>query len=447
MKPQTTSFTLRAAEPRRQHSPSGGSALRVVMVLGVLVISVLGFTSACGDSGPPAEECKGGVIRNGVCEGKCDPATCLAENTCVDNRCVLKCDAHTDCYLDGSQTCAPATEDDTGAAITTCQPNTLPRGMGIKCPFGSECDAVGICPDGKGCERAQCGNQPDACVRDNEACGDDSTCLIGKCPDTSYCTVNPCSAAECKPLSCLTKGEGDADAYCTRHDCAGDQDCTAGFYCGITRDPHELCGSDPQKGDNAFCGSTSEPCIDASALGQGNTLFEGSRCILRKSCIKRDQCSPCATDLDCSLFDTQRCLQVGGEGRCARACATDKDCDPDYMCSPEAACVPRFGACKGTGKFCEPCKNDEDCGDKDTKNACIEASGNQRACFDYGWWDATCDPAIGCVECMVDADCPAAKSGRKGECLEEGDGVGPGAANYRRCYLPFDAPDNKFGCW
>lgn len=443
MQDPTPSTLLRAAEPRR---PLG---LRVAMAIGLVVASVVGFTSACGDAtgdGGGGDECEGGVIINGVCEGKCTPDKCIADNTCVGNRCMLKCDAHTDCYPDGSQNCASAKEDGTSADIFVCQRNEVPRGMGIKCPFKFECDGVGICPNGQGCERAQCGNQPDACVKNEEACGKDEACTIGKCPDGSACVVNPCTAAECAPLSCLSKGEGDADAYCTRQDCQSDADCAGGFYCGITRDPHELCGSDPQKGDNAFCGTTSEPCIEPSALGQGNTMFEGSRCILRKTCIKRAQCAPCETDLDCSQLPTQKCVgQMDGTKSCARSCATKLDCDPDYDCL-EGSCKPRFGGCKGTGEFCHPCQSDEDCGGKDTVKACIEASGNQRACFDYVLFSADC-VAPDCVVCMTDADCPESPSGRHGECFDEGEGYGPADSVYHRCYLPYDAPDNKFGCW
>jgi hypothetical protein len=445
-----TSLTPTTAKPRRL-----GAVTRIAAALGLLMLAATGLSFACGGSveeqgskPTPEEQCDdaGGVWLNNVCEGKCTPDKCIAENTCVGNRCVLKCDAHTDCYPDGSQNCSPATEDDTNAAITTCQANEVPKGMGIKCPFKAECDGLGICPNGKGCERYHCGFQPDLCVRDAAACGDNQDCTIGKCPDGTGCAINPCLAAECKALACQTTGEGDADAYCTRQDCASDADCAGGFYCGITRDPHEICNSDPQKGDNNLCGMTSEACINKSALGQGNTLFEGSMCILRKTCLKRGQCAPCATDLDCSQLPLQTCKQIGGEGRCARACSLDKDCDPDYACL-EGSCIPRFGACKGSGNFCEPCQSDEDCASNGTRKACIEASGGQRACFNYEQFATPCDPAKGCVECTTDLDCPASPSGRHGECFDEGEGYTPSDAVYHRCYLPYDAPDNKFECW
>lgn len=404
---------------------------------------------------PPQEftqqtcEAVGGVWKNNACEGKCTPDKCLAENTCVDNRCVLKCDAHTDCKADASQNCTPAKEDDTGADIAICTAHDVPAGMGIKCPNGTECAQVGVCPDGTGCNLAMCGGNPAACIRDDAACGTDMNCTIGKCTsDGAACKINTCAPADCKPLKCLTTGEGDADAYCTLPECSTDADCLGGMYCGLLRLPNELCGSNPVKGNNGLCGKTMDPCIAAISLDPDSSgkTFEGSMCILQRTCLKRSQCAPCSSDLDCSQFDAQKCIQIGGESRCARACNASKDCDPDYMCT-DGSCVPRFGACKGQGNFCEPCQSDEDCGDSSTRKACIEGSGGQRACFDYSWFGATCDPMTGCKTCVTDADCPLSPGGLNGVCLNENLGVNVGDPEYQRCYLPYNANENKFGCW
>src|SRR5690349_3917332 len=95
------------------------------LVLTALSLAGVGaFAPACG-SGPAATtggsgggggaggtvdpgDCKDGVIVNGVCEGKCTKDKCLLGNICVENRCVLPCDSHKDCFLDGSQNCTPA---------------------------------------------------------------------------------------------------------------------------------------------------------------------------------------------------------------------------------------------------------------------------------------------------------------------------------------------------
>lgn len=419
-------------------------------------MSVGMLTPACGDGGTGGEggaggdttsgsggggtgggtggDCVGGVVVNGVCEGKCTPDKCLADNTCVGNRCMLKCDSHKDCYPDGSQTCAPATEDDTSAAISVCQFTGKSAGQGTSCPFGPECANWLSCPDGGTCFASQCAGDAAACVMDDVACKDVENCIVGKCPDGSGCRVD-CAASCTAWLECETKGEADAEAYCTRRDCAADEDCLSGYYCGIVRDPHEICGSSPKKGDNNFCGLTNEAC---KTPGQdGTSLFEGSLCLLRKSCLKRDQAVACASDLDCSLIAGQTCVAFAGESHCARKCNINSDCLPDTKCEA-GACVPKFGAWVGTGgKFCEPCLSDEDCGANGTTWACTDLSGGMRACFDQSFPDT----------CTKDTDCPASPSGKPGTCFDGGEGFAPGDSLYQRCYLPINSVTNKTSCW
>jgi hypothetical protein len=416
-------------------------------------LSVGMLTSACGNGGTGgsggsgggtggaggstgAGDCIGGVVVNGVCEGKCTPDKCIEGNTCVGNRCMLKCDSHKDCYPDGSQSCVPAKEDDTAADISVCQFTGKSAGVGTSCPFGPECANWLSCPDGGTCFASQCAGDTAACVLDDVACKDVENCIFGKCPDGSGCRAD--CATNCKPwLECDTKGEADADAYCTQRDCVSDDECLGGYYCGIVRDPHEICGSDPPKGDNNLCGSTLEPC---KTPGQdGTSLFEGSLCMLRKSCIKRAQGAPCTTDLDCSLIDSQKCVAFGGETHCSNKCGIEGDCLSDADCDAGlGACVPKFGAWKGTGgKFCEPCLSDEDCGAKGTSWACAELSGGARACFDESFPDT----------CTKDSDCPKAPGGKAGTCFDEGEGFSAADNLYHRCYLPLNPSDNKTSCW
>lgn len=421
--------------------PARRAAPRIVSFLfaSLAVASAALLASACDGEAPPGDPCVGGYVTpDGVCEGKCEPDKCLEGNTCVGNRCVLVCSSHTDCYLDGSQDCLPAVEDDTKADIFTCQFPGRPAGTGTGCPFGVECGNWLACPDNGTCFATQCNNDPGACVQDADACDGDASCVIGKCPDGSGCRVN--CATDCHPwLECETKGEADADAYCTKRDCAADTDCVGGYYCGIVRDPHEVCGSNPQKGNNNFCGKTNEPCLAPGA--NGTSLFEGSLCMLRKSCLKRDQGAPCATDLDCSQIEGQKCVSFGGETRCARACAQDSDCLLDAACDPGVgACVPRFGkwaADDEGGKFCEPCKSDEDCGGAGTTWGCAELSGGMRACFDESFPDT----------CTTNADCPTSPGGKHGTCLDENVGVDSSSSVYHHCYLPINLSDNKTTCW
>lgn len=403
---------------------------------------------ACGGGGPTTtdpvpEDCEGGLLTpEGACLAKCSPDKCIADNTCVANSCALKCDSHKDCYLDGSQDCAPSVEDDTGAALLTCQFQDRPAGTGTGCPFGVECSNWLACPDNSVCFASQCADaanpagNPTACVPNEEYCKGDPSCVVGKCPDGNACRVN--CTVDCKAwLGCQTRGEGDAESYCTKRDCASDDDCISGYYCGIVRDPHEICGSNPKKGDNNFCGLTTEPCLSPGA--DGTSLFEGSLCMLRKSCLKRDQDVPCLTDLDCSQVDSQKCVSYAGETRCAQKCGQDKDCLSDHACDLGlGACVPRFNKWIGDGgKFCEPCKNDEDCGGAGTSWACSELSGGARACFDQAFPDT----------CNTNADCPKSPSGKNGTCLNEQAGYDASSSVYKRCYLPLNLNTYKTSCW
>ena len=158
------------------------------------------------------------------------------------------------------------------------------------------------------------------CEPDPEACDGKSHFNVGKCASTgAWRRVTTCAPSECRPFFCKTTGAGDLDAYCTHHDCSGDPDCPAGYYCGVTRDPHDICGNtcdgglcshnaspcdvdgDCQKGNSPFCGETAEDCIDpASFEADGAQYVEGSVCLLRRTCLERPPCVPCETNLDCS---------------------------------------------------------------------------------------------------------------------------------------------------
>jgi hypothetical protein len=341
---------------------------------------VLGSMSSAllldGCSSKAGDPCKGGIIVDGVCTAKCSPELCAAGNICVNNACVLECASHMDCAGDGSQTCQDAKEDGTSRAVTVCGPSPKP-GLGAPCPVGNEC------PEG---------------------------------------------------LVCHTTGVADADAYCTNADCTSDADCLDGFYCGVQHDPHGLCGSTTIKGNNNLCGKTTEPCIAAGDLA-AKKLIEGPGCLLRQICIKRDACVSCTRDLDCSRVVGQRCGDVAGEKHCVHTCGRDADCPRDAACV-DGSCIPRGGACKGTGKFCDACVDDRDCGPNGTVNVCTSL-GDMRACFDVSFKNT----------CTTDADCPASPSGLHGMCLDKRAGLTDTDDLWHHCYLPQNATSMKYTCW
>jgi len=426
--------------------PAWPNALRFVSALSLLAFMILGGVGACESEAPAF--CLGGyVTKDHQCEGLCDPEKCLPGNICVENRCVLECDAHSDCLDDGTQNCAPAKEDGTSRDTMTCQPNGKTWGVGYKCPFGDECGNYHSCSTtGEHCDPAQCGGAADSCKLDEVACYARANCNIGKCPDGTPCTVFSCSPQECVAnLTCITKGDADADAYCSKNDCQSDADCAGGYYCGVTRDPRELCNSMPQKGNNNICGrvSINTPCIATSDLGNGNTLFEGQDCVLRKTCLKRNECAPCETDLDCSQGIANHCITMPMEAqkRCAKSCAMDEDCGRDFACQAVGdagtVCVHRFGACEGSGKFCEPCLDDTDCGPLTGTSVCFTHNDGQRGCGDISYPDT----------CMSDADCPTSPSGKHAYCVLSD----PTDALYQHCYIfayiDLGGGNVKASCW
>ncbi|MBI4706138.1 MAG: hypothetical protein HY744_34010 [Deltaproteobacteria bacterium] len=442
---------------------------------------------------PSGKCCDGYVSPPGKCEPKCDPAKCLPGNTCVGNQCLLLCDAHRDC-TPGVQECAAAIEDDTGRPVQVCRYNgryATNGGFGEACPFGDG-QCVGLaCPNGLHCDPQACGGNPAACELDLAACAGRARCNYGKCQGTGdACIFNTCPPEQCTPFRCLGAGEGDADAYCTHHDCQGDADCPAGYSCATTRDPHKIC--DTNKGNNNFCGKTAEPCIDPKDFGvNGASFFEGALCLLRRTCLKRESCASCATTLDCTAVPDQICAPSGAASACARLCTGDEHCLADETCTPSgkrtcamapalecatdadcapvakctqgscasgapcaqdadcvagscverSVCLPCSGFCRkeGGGGFCDHCVDDTDCGTPDGKLACVSPATGQSACFDLSFPD-TCPS-------NKDTECPKAPSGLYGECLDQNEQVGPSDQVYHRCYFPCDDKKHTCGCW
>lgn len=362
-------------------------AARAVVLGGFFAASVLGV-SAAGCDGKTCEE-QGGVTVNGVCEGKCVSSECVAGNVCASNRCVLVCEQHADC-LEG-QDCAPVKADD-GTDILACIYNKKTQNIGTPCPELTECDAFSACPDGS-------------------ACGGEET--------------GTCKPEECKPMACISAGMGDGDSYCSTVDCKADTDCAGGMQCRVRRSAQKICGT--TKG-------TTDPCIEPTTFADnGGTFQEGPISLLRNTCVKRGECAPCETDLDCTV-DGQFCINLNGSTRCARTCAAPKDCEDDSECL-DGFCIPKFGACVGNGNFCEPCQTDLDCAGGGPTMACRALQGTQRACFDESF-SATC---------MTDDDCPTSPSGKHGHCFQAGESQDDELLH--RCFVPIQTSTGKAKCW
>ncbi len=399
-----------------------GSTVRFVLAGLVLGYALVGTTAGC--DGATCEE-QGGVVvldEDGeqVCEGKCDPSLCVEGNTCVNNRCRLVCDAHTDCFQASAgseitQACLPVTADSAtglldGPTVNICETSPKATAIGVACQDDSACAGSTVCPDG------------------------------------SDCALGGCAPEACRPLACRTTGEVDEDAYCTTVDCAADTDCAPGMFCSTVRvvgtatDCPSADGPE-DKGD----GDPEIPCDQLAAFNaaNGTTYQEGPETLVRNVCVKRTACAPCVTSVDCSLEEGAACVTVGSTTHCANACTSDEECPSDYLCAPASSpaaghCIPRSGTCvpPAGSTFCHSCRTDSDCGSAGSTWACGEDDADAQVCFDTAL-SATC---------TVDEDCPTSPSGEHGRCLDDEDGVEPSQDLYHRCYFP--ARGNlSYSCW
>lgn len=347
-------------------------------------------------SGGAAANCEGGVVIDGACVAKCDASKCLEKNVCVENACKLTCDSHADCANGPGTQCTPA-KDDGGANVNVCLPTAHSPSVGMKCPEGDECEGKFACPDGSACD-----------------------------PEKGEGT---CAKEACRALYCTGAGQGDTDAYCTYWDCTAEAPCPGGYECQRVRDFHKLCDKDKTSWAKEL------PCVaEADYQKDGATYIEGPLTLLRNTCLKREQCGACETDLDCSYSPGEACIDIGGEMRCSRACKRDADCELDYACDEgKGRCLPKAGTCVGEGNYCEPCLDDMDCGgDISSFKGCRVETPGGKFCFDFSYPD----------QCTTSADCPQAPSGKYGECLSSKYGSLAG-----RCGPPYRESSYTFTCW
>jgi hypothetical protein len=432
------SMLLSPASSPVSRAPRAWGVRRLLQTVAALGLAALaGVVSASGATGCGSTStfCAGGFIRptpgtaQGVCEGLCAPSKCANPgNVCVDNRCELECAGILDCQ--GGQDCVAAkTDGASGTAVTICQTSSK-AAIGARCPFGNECAAQKACPDGSNCDYTQCGGT--TCSPDPVACDGVTGCTTGKCSDGSACVVPGCAQTACKPLVCVSNGSGDADAYCSLQDCQTDANCPGGYWCEVVSDPHQICGK--PKPNTTTCGTTTDPCVDPSMnAANGTTYSQGQFCTERNECRIRRQCDPCATDVDCSLTPSQHCVA----GSCALDCGSDADCLSGYQCT-SGECVPRYGSCaapKGTGTFCETCRNQDDCATGFHCDALLP--GGLRTCL----------ISAGTKNCTADSMCPKSPSGLFGACLGAAEESQPGDGVYQTCFAPFDAAGGAYQCW
>jgi hypothetical protein len=323
----------------------------------------------------------------------CSSSDGTAAPACVTSRC-----------LGGNQCIATAAERATNASL--CR---FPCATHTDCPFNYHCDA-------------NAGGTSPYCVPDAKP-------INGPGPGQWGAPCSPLKGlannADCdvsQGFVCNGSSPSDATAFCTHYDCASDDDCGHGFYCGAV---------------------DAVPDVDTNATTTGATL---------RACLPRGYCAPCATDVDCGPLagEPQSCV-TGSDGAtfCAPHCASDASCPLDSACSPVGganACLPRAGVCKGDGHLCAPCRSDADC----VAGFCARADfSDERFCTEHS-----------AVPCAAAADgtvttlkCPAARGTTVVSCTVATDAGVPPAIPPNECVG--EVPDGidqgttlyVFGCW
>ena len=425
----------------------------------VLLGLAIGLSPGCSSEAT----CEGFENERGECQAICNDADCAPNHQCVLNDCRPTCTSQQDCPV--SFNCLEAVADDGVTQGKFCLQHGYSAdgstGQYVPCAADSDCDVL----RGYSCRHDECRiwgcKTHDDCKTIGSCASDpgvpDRYCQSDDTPRgpgqyNSRCPLGP----ECDATAgfiCQGLGEGDIDAYCTQASCESDEECPTGYECATEQGfpCTDLCGLG---GNPAFPGCVSAEEFDAELAGWSC----GEHSLVRKICLKRRYCIRCETDADCAGLPNQLCAEdAGGTKICTTLCdpaipnscpgGTSSSCDvfDDALGIP--TCSHRFRpesgddfySCVGTGGACHPCMIDDDCG---SNGLCIEIpNSRERFCVDL---DFTCETTMGV------SNCPTAPSGIKMFCLDEAQGLQPGALLYHKCFAPDVEPSlqsQKTSCW
>ena len=345
--------------------------------------SVAGGQSSAGTSGS--------LPVNKKCSASSECATSQGQ-ACVSGTCRLACGSHFDCRGFGECVSAVSAE---GTAGHFCELGRTqkPGQFYTRCAAGTECDA------------------------DND-------------------------------FFCVGAGVEDLEAYCTT-DCTDDSTCAPGYACTpLIRPPcQDICNLPGTPRDRQ--------CVPNDQIGVGKPYQCGGRGVVRNACLPRKFCSPCQSDDDCLAMTNQVCAKdESGAKICTQLCdlqhpscpwgsaATCGVWDKDLNL---ATCQHRFGQCAGSGKSCEPCLTDSDCG---SQGACVVSSfTGERWCVDARV-SCSCGDAADSNGLCTGGGCPLTPGGLSMFCVD----ATPSSANSGYCggantANALSTSSSQTGCW
>ncbi|HET7541930.1 MAG TPA: hypothetical protein VFK05_18780 [Polyangiaceae bacterium] len=281
---------------------------------------------------------------------------------CVEGTCRVACSSHLDCR---GGTCSSALDSD-GVSGHFCDLSQLqkPGQFYTQCPSGSECDAA-------------------------------------------------------NDFFCVGAGVDDLDAYCTT-DCNDDSSCAPGYACTpLVRPPcQDICNLKGTPKDRQ--------CIPSDQIGAGKPFQCGSRGVTRNVCRPRQFCSPCQNDDDCLAVANQICAKdESGTKTCTQLCDLQHPSCPWGTAAKcgiwdaelnQATCEHRFGSCTGTGKSCEPCLSDKDCGAQGVCNG--STFTGERWCVDFSV-GCSCGDAADSSGICAGGGCPKTPGGLNMLCVDQ----------------------------
>lgn len=444
---------------------------RWLSVWGLITIGGAGGV-ACG--GP----CDGDrVAVDGVCVPRCSDETCSEGMACVHSVCRPMCKRDSDCA--GEDICESIRTDEGksgkycyGLAVDPSPYASAPEtgatsGSSTLDPT-SEPDSSQACEESADCAQTalhHCVQQKceTACTL-HEHCGRAGACsgsgtsaegdVVTYCEQDDFpraagqygsdCLTESSSCDAEAGFRCISAGDGDTASYCAQAGCEGDEQCPSGYFCSDNR----ITSRSPCEPACGLVGSAAVDCIPSEDIGPGKPYdcAEGGGLVL-SLCLKRSFCAACDTDADCRGEPNQLCARgPDGVKMCTVLCAPGQDscpwgaateCDVFDEDLGLATCGHRFGACKGTGRSCEPCIHDGDC----PTGFCAKSGfSGELFCFDS---ESTCACDAN-EDICVGGGCPSSPSGKAMNCVSTGDGAPPSA-----CYGAEidEVAGTPLGCW